>query len=328
MKRFSLLLGLSAILISAVAAFFSITGIAMLFVGHFTPVIMMGVSLEFAKLIIASFLYRYWNDVAKTIKSYLLVGLLILMLITSGGIFGFLSDAYNKSSGVSKIVDKELVLIQKQKESKESEIQRYQYRVSQLSDIREQQERRVDTMYTRYWAGTARNITFDIKATNNTMEQYNSKIESLQKDIVALDSSLISKENQVLSSDVGPLRYMANVFGTSMDIVVKWFALLLIFVFDPIAVTLIVAFNVTLFKDGRKTFGFNSTEIKQEKKKNPIIEKDVDNIDSSMKPIEKIIPEVTERSVESSPFAAPPEMHNVQPATPIRSELPVVNWHQ
>jgi hypothetical protein len=308
MKRFSLLLGLSAILISAVAAFFSITGIAMLFVGHFTPVIIMGVSLEFAKLIIASFLYRYWNDVARTIKSYLFAGLLVLMLITSGGIFGFLSDAYNKSSGVSKIVDKELVLIQKQKESRESEIRRYQDRVNQLSDIREQQERRVDTMYTRHWAGTARNITTDIKATNSVVEQYNSKIESLQKDIVALDSSLISKENQVLSSDVGPLRYIANVFQVSMDIVVKWFILLIIFVFDPIAISLIVAFNITLFKDGRKIFNIIPTKDITTKKEINMHTKDI------------ILEPKSE--LEST------HHNNVSiPSTP-KAELSQVNWHQ
>ena len=325
MKKFSLLLGLSAILISAIAGFFSITGIAMLFVGHFIPVIIMGGALEFAKLIIASFLYRYWDDVAKSIRYYLLAGMLILMLITSGGIFGFLSDAYNKSSGTVKIVDKELVLMQKQKETKVTEIERYQNRITQLSDIREQQERRTDSLYSKGWTTSAKAVTNAVKATTADIEQYNSKIGSLQKDISALDSGLISKETQVLSSDVGPLRYMANIFNTDMDTVVKWFILLLIFVFDPIAVTLIVAFNITLFKDGRKTFGLSKKdkpimeipkgvfpfgEFEKEKPKIPIEPPKIETVEQ--------IKEIHQPEIVAQPTqAAPPH-----------TELPAANWHQ
>jgi predicted DNA-binding protein len=350
MKRFSLLLGLSAILISVVAGFFSITGIAMLFIGHFIPVIIMGCSLEFAKLIIASFLYRYWEDVTKTIRYYLLLGLLILMLITSGGIFGFLSDAYNKSAGTVKVIDTELVMMQKQKESKISEIERYQNRIIQLSDIRSQQEKRIDSLYSKGWTTSAKVVQSSIKAATNDMEQYNSKIESLQKDIGTLDGSIISKETQVLSSDVGPLRYMANVFNTDMDTVVKWFILLLIFVFDPIAVTLIVAFNITLYKDGKKTFGltsqskekmtdeqvnkiFNESIIQGKKMPQEIIERITANsneLDEPDKPLEikKIVNETTGDLVkENIPPSA--ELERVVPLEqPPKSTAPVANWHQ
>ena len=247
----------------------------MLFAGRFLPVVIMAGSLEFAKLIIASFLYRYWEDISKLLKSYLLVGLLILMLITSGGIFGFLSDAYNKASGTAKMVDKELVLIQKQKSGKEAEIQRFQDRINQLTNIRQQEETRVDTLYSRKYTSSAKAVLSDIKETTAGIEQYNSKIESLQKDIAALDTTAISKESAVLSSDVGPLRYIATIFDTTMDNVVKWLIFLLIFVFDPVAVTLIVAFNITLFKDGKQFTVPRQNVAKTvaiEKKEEPTIE--------------------------------------------------------
>ena len=189
--------------------------------------------------------------------------MLVLMLITSGGIFGFLSDAYNKSSGTVKVIDKELVLIQKQKDSKELQIQQYQSRINELTNIRNQEERRTDTLYSKRYTKSAKAVMSDIKSTTDGIEQYTVKIESLQKDITALDTSLISKESQVLKSDVGPLRYIANVFNTNMDNVVKWFILLLIFVFDPIAIALIVSFNITLFKDGRKSFNLLNLTIKK-----------------------------------------------------------------
>jgi hypothetical protein len=326
MKKFSILLGLSAILISIMAGFFSITGIAMLFSGHFVPVVIMGASLEIAKLIIASFLYRYWDNVIKTIRYYLLLGLFVLMIITSGGIFGFLSDAYNKSTGTVKIIDKELMMMQNQKSSKESEIERYQNRISQLADIRNKEENRTDSLYSKGWTVSARVVQGNIKATTTDMEQYNRKIESLQKDIVALDSNIISKETQVLSSDVGPLRYMANVFNTDMDTVVKWFILLLIFVFDPIAVSLIVAFNITLFKDGKSTFGLINVQQKK-----PITNEDIERIvNESTLGGKKVPKEIISKMVENSGDIDNAKIDknvesNLQTLTPIP---PKSNWHQ
>ncbi|MFA5392790.1 MAG: hypothetical protein WC306_03900 [Candidatus Paceibacterota bacterium] len=325
MKKFSLLLGLSAILISVMAGFFSITGIAMLFSGHFVPVVIMGASLEIAKLIIASFLYRYWDDVIKTIRYYLLLGLFVLMIITSGGIFGFLSDAYNKSAGTVKIVDKELMMLQNQKSSKESEVGNYQSRINQLIDIRNKEENRIDSLYSKGWTVSARNVQGSIKATTADMEQYNRKIESLQKDIVALDSSIISKETQVLSSDVGPLRYMANVFNTDMDTVVKWFILLLIFVFDPIAVSLIVAFNITLFKDGKSTFGILDSKLKKQMT-NEEVEKIIN--DSTLKG-KKIPREIIAKMVENSGDYIEKEEKKTETATPVPTSTPMSsNWKQ
>ena len=93
-KNFSTLIGISALLVAGSAAFFSVFGLSRLFSGAFFSVIIMAGSLEFAKLVAASFLYRYWNDINKILKAYLMIGVGTLVLITSAGIFGYLSNAY------------------------------------------------------------------------------------------------------------------------------------------------------------------------------------------------------------------------------------------
>ena len=93
-KNFSTLIGISALLVAGSAAFFSVFGLSRLFSGAFFSVIIMAGSLEFAKLVAASFLYRYWNDINRILKAYLMIGVGTLVLITSAGIFGYLSNAY------------------------------------------------------------------------------------------------------------------------------------------------------------------------------------------------------------------------------------------
>ena len=110
-----LLIALSALAVSGSAAFYSVFGLSKLFAGASTQVIIMAGSLEFAKLVCASLLYQYWGVINRWLKYYLSIAVFVLMIITSGGIYGFLSGAYQETATKSEFLDKSLaVLEQKQ----------------------------------------------------------------------------------------------------------------------------------------------------------------------------------------------------------------------
>ena len=110
-RFFPYIIALSAALVSASAGYYSVYGLSQLFAGASLQVIIMASSLEFAKLVTASLLYRYWDTLNRVLKSYLLVATSILMLITSGGIYGFLSGAYQETATKSTIVDQEVAIL-------------------------------------------------------------------------------------------------------------------------------------------------------------------------------------------------------------------------
>ena len=111
-----LMIALSALSVSASAAFYSVFGLSHLFAGASTEVIIMAGALEFAKLVVASLLYQYWNVINKWLRAYLMSAVFILMVITSGGIYGFLSGAYQSTATQSELLDKSLVILKHKQE--------------------------------------------------------------------------------------------------------------------------------------------------------------------------------------------------------------------
>ena len=115
-RFFPFLIGLSALLVSGSAAFYSVFGLSKLFAGAATQVLIMAGSLEFAKLVCASLLYQYWDTINKWLRFYLSVAVFVLMVITSGGIYGFLSGAYQETATKSEFLDKSLAVLQTKQE--------------------------------------------------------------------------------------------------------------------------------------------------------------------------------------------------------------------
>ena len=113
--RFSILLAIAALSVAGCAAYFSVYGLSQLFAGASTAVIIMASTLEFSKLIAASFLHRYWNNITKSLKIYLTVGVVVLVTITSGGIYGFLSSAYQESKTKYNLENGEISLLENKK---------------------------------------------------------------------------------------------------------------------------------------------------------------------------------------------------------------------
>lgn len=295
---FPILIALSALSLAGAAAFFSVTGLSKLFGGAKTEVIIMASALEFAKLVTASFLHRYWKDLKWQMKTYLTIGVITVMIITSLGIYGFLSNAYSVTSNKLQNVDSQVELVDKKKTIITSEINRLEEnkklksnRVQSLVDLRTKQESRIDSLYNRRQTAAAKRVeaqveqsSKDITTTTVEIDTLTAQIQRKYSEISTLDIEVIDLKNNDINSEVGPLRYIAKLTGKDMDSVVNFFILLLIFVFDPLAVSLVIATNLSIEKEFKKA---------SENKKEPELIKEPEPI----KEIEKNIEEVKEEIV-------------------------------
>ena len=143
---FTALLAFAALLVAGCAAYFSVLGIATLFSGHFWSVIIMAGSLELGKLVATSFLYRYWNKVVWFLKVYMITAVLVLMGITSLGIYGYLSSGYQVNAGKTELIDNKAALIVQQKDNITKEVEQINSRINTLNDARKSQETRLPQM--------------------------------------------------------------------------------------------------------------------------------------------------------------------------------------
>ncbi len=272
-KSFKILLGFSALMISGMAATFSITGIATLFSGYFLTVSLMMGALEFAKIVVASFLARYWSVVSKILRTYFTIALIVLILVTSGGIFGYLSDAYQKTKGDYTLVEKNIELIDTKIKLFTSEKDRYQNRLDALIKIKSGQEARLDSLYSRGQINVAKRVEAQITASDNEVVELTKKLNMVNDSISVYETKKVEKESVNITGELGPLKYIAGIFDTDMDTVVKYFIFLLIFVFDPLAVLLFVSLNTLI----RKDYLENTDETVKEKEKNPTTVSDIVN---------------------------------------------------
>ena len=229
-KSFHKLVGFSALAIAGSAAFFSVFGLSKLFAGAQFAVVIMAGSLEFGKLVAASFLYRYWERINIMHKTYMTIATIILVLITSAGIFGFLSNAYQ---GATVGFEKEsTALIYKED------------RLDQLQDdkkfLKEELEAAVSELPENYRT-----------AKRKLREEYQPEINQINTDMMNLKSDIGDLKIALVETgvEVGPAMYLARLFDTDVDTVVKFFIFVLIFVFDPMAVLFVISYNVILEKD-------------------------------------------------------------------------------
>jgi len=253
--KFSFLIALSAALIAGCAAYYSVFGLSQLFAGASLAVIIMASSLEFSKVVAVSFLHRYWNKISSGLKVYLSIGVFILICITSAGIYGFLSNAYQKTANKLEITEGQAGGLNNKKSLFEKTINdnnkiigTKSSRVEQLTQLRTSQETRLDGATTNSARNKARgdinSANSEIQKLNNEIDVLNTKNTSLSDSVNFYSSKLIElKTNDNATSEIGPLKYLAQLTGQPMDRVVNWFILLLIFVFDPLAVALVIATN-------------------------------------------------------------------------------------
>lgn len=244
-EYFKYILAFSALFIAGNAAFFSITGLSHLFSGAFWSVVIMASSLELGKLVSASFLYRYWDKISNFMKTYLLVGTIILVGITSIGIFGYLSKAYQESA-----VDLERIT---------TKMELYEDEVLRLTEDKkfmlEEMEAQISSLPDNY-----------ITAKRKIREEYMPTIRDMSVKITESKSELGNLKQEFINTgvDVGPILYVAKMLQSDVDSVVRWLIIILIVVFDPLAVALVVAANIVL-NDNKEIFtGEEQEESKEE----------------------------------------------------------------
>lgn len=229
---FLLILLLTTFSIAGSAAFFSVYGLAHIFSGSFWAVVFMGSSLEAGKLVSASYLYRYWDTTGWALRTYLMSAVLLLMVITSTGIFGYLSAAYQTDTLDYKKVETQLSSLVSEKE--------------ELTKRKTEIDKQISQLPPDY-----------VSARQRLMKSFSSELDHINKRLPEITAQLqqASQQKIQVQAHTGPITYIASAFDATVDDATKWIVLMLIIVFDPLAVALTIATNKVV------------VEIKEEKKR-------------------------------------------------------------
>ena len=247
--------GLSSLFIASCAAFFSIVGIGMLFSGSAIASMIMASSLEIGKLVATTFLYRYWKKSQILLKTYLIIAVIALMFITSLGIFGYLTSAYQQSSIESKMDDDKIVYVQDQKKMFADKINDAKKRIENITKLRESQEQRLSESMTNVLisrnpiqlAQIQESTKQFIEKSESDIDNENKKITLSIEEIQKLDKQIADiKIKSGSKKDLQTFKFVADEFNVDINKVVKWFIICLISVFDPLAICLLLAYNTTL----------------------------------------------------------------------------------
>ena len=248
MNWLKVLVGLSAIIVAGCAAYFSVTGLGVLFAGASLSVMVMAGALELAKLVSATYLKQEWDNIKGFNKWYLAISVATLMLITSAGIFGYLSNAFQQQNLELQKVERDISVYQNQITKNDTEIARYTTQLNNQQNIRNSQENNLSKQIDKD-KSTSR-VTQMIKTADKEIASVSKRIDELTvQNNVALDSINSIKNNNIeLEREVGGFRFVAEAFNVPLNDVVKFFILIIVLVFDPLAVALIIAFNGLIMK--------------------------------------------------------------------------------
>jgi len=308
-SKFPLVLGLSALFIALCAAFFSVYGITTLFAGASISVMIMASSLEIGKLVGTTFLYRYWKKCSGFLKTYLFLAIFVLMIITSSGIFGYLSAAFQKSSIEFGVSQQKITSLEDQKKYFSDKIDASKKRIVDLTSLRESQENRMSQVLTNDYISRnpvqlrqlqQQNVDL-INDTDANIKSENSKIQDSIDGIAKLDSQINDmKMESAGKKDVQTFKFVADALKLPLDTVVRWFILLIIGVFDPLAVCLILAYNVAVYKKE---------------------DEDVFDIPEPTVPKIETKPEVTLPSPEPSIISTEPKVEKTEKVKPQANQL-------
>lgn len=274
---FPSLIALSALSVSASAAFYSVSGLSKLFAGASFEVIIMAGSLEVSKLVIASLLYQYWDTLNKLLRTYLTVAATILVLITSMGIYGFLSAAYQETYSQLSIVENQKSFIQQKVDYYQKDVTRYDQELERISDnistLSNAKATSIQVRDTTSSTGFRNTIsTAELRLAQSRIQAEEDNRKSIQaKRTVAADSlqkfqlQVLELENNTeVAGELGPLKYLSGLTGTPMDKIINVLLLIIIFVFDPLAISLVIAANFAFDKARPKRNLYGEDELVDE----------------------------------------------------------------
>jgi hypothetical protein len=292
-KIFPYIIALTALSVSASAAFYSVTGLSKLFAGASTQVMIMAGSLEVAKLVIASLLYQYWNTLNKALRTYLVGATIVLILITSMGIYGYLSAAYQTTASQAGNAEAQVTLLETKKQN-----------FVQQRDLYNTEKTNLVQGITQLQSGLANNKTsyvdkkgnliqstsnsnrksFEKQLDNSTLRQseISAKLDVLNDSIFKLDTQIVeARTTNNSAGELGPLKYLSNLTGVSMDRIINWLLLVIIFVFDPLAIALVIAANFAFARlrkpDVLETFKENVERIENDLDWELLVNESLDN---------------------------------------------------
>ena len=253
---FPTIIAFSALSVSASAAFYSVSGLSKLFAGASFEVIIMAGSLEVAKLVIASLLYQYWDTINKILRTYLTVATIILVIITSMGIYGFLSAAYQDTYRQLTIKENEIAFLDQKKEFYEKDVARYDEElerisnnISTLSGAKATSIQVRDTTSSTGFRSTVSTAELRLSQKRIEVEEQNrasiqAKREQVADSLQKYQLGILELENNSdIAGELGPLQYLSGLTGIGMDRIINYLLLVIIFVFDPLAISLVVAAN-------------------------------------------------------------------------------------
>jgi len=279
-RIFPSIIALSALSVSASAAFYSVTGLSKLFAGASFQVLIMAGSLEVAKLVIASLLYQYWGELNKILRTYLSIATVVLVLITSAGIYGFLSAAYQETATKSGIVDKEIELLELKKSrfvenrdyllTEKSQLDEgiNSLREGLANNVIQYKDQETGQIITTTSGNTRRALQAQLETATEQRNEVSKKLEVATDSITSIEVRILNVESSSeLSGELGPLKYLSNLTGKPMDNIINILLLVIIFVFDPLAISLVIAANFAFDKlNGKK----EEEDIIDEKEPKPL----------------------------------------------------------
>jgi len=255
-RIFPLIIALSALSVSASAAFYSVSGLSKLFAGAAFAVIVMAASLEISKLVIASLLYQYRNTLPKLLKAYLSVACGILILITSMGIYGFLSAAYQKTAALDGTVESQIALIETKRDNISEQLAVYNDEKSSINEavvslrnglsnnVIQYKDPETGEIITTTSSSTRRALEKQLDQAIERQTEINTRIDNLNQQLFDYETEIVEvRSSSEIGSELGPLKYLSGLTGLPMDRIINYLLLTIIFVFDPLAISLVIAAN-------------------------------------------------------------------------------------
>ena len=265
-RIFPFIIATSALSVSASAAFYSVSGLSKLFAGAAFAVIIMATSLEVAKLVIASLLYQYRKTIPRLLKYYLSVAAVVLVLITSMGIYGFLSAAYQETAAKAGSIDSQIALIETKRDNVREQLAVYNEEKTSIntavSELRsglsnnkiQYRDRETGQIITTTSSSTRRALEKQLDQAILRQTEINTKVDVLNEQLFEYETEIVEvKTGNDIAGELGPLKYLSGLTGIPMDRIINYLLLTIIFVFDPLAIALVIAANFAFEKLRPKT---------------------------------------------------------------------------
>ena len=253
---FPTIIALSALSVSASAAFYSVSGLSKLFAGASLQVMIMAGSLEVAKLVIATLLHRYWSVLSRLLKIYLTTATVVLVMITSMGIYGFLSAAYQETANMAGNIDAQIALVETKRNNVREQLVVYNTEKSTIngavSDLRaglsnnkiQYRDKETGQIITTTSSSTRRALERQLDQAIDRQNEINAKVDKLNEELFKYETEIVEiQTGNDLAGELGPLKYISGITGYPMDKIVNILLLVIIFVFDPLAISLVIAAN-------------------------------------------------------------------------------------